>query len=152
MESRYHYYDDDGLKQGVFSGGQIRYLAEMGVITPETLIENEGGQTIPAGKLKGLKFAKRVQWGSRKQRTHPLTLSRLISVIQPRIVPLSLLTLIFIVISLLGAWWVFLLGWLISGCIFAMLIVFLIVMEAAGKYTWSLSALINYLLSDSEYK
>jgi hypothetical protein len=54
--AHWSYYDSDGKKQGAFGTEQIKYLAQQGTITPETIIQAESGQTLPAGKIKGLVF------------------------------------------------------------------------------------------------
>ena len=50
------YYDKDGQKQGPISGGKLKGLAKVGLISPETLVEAESGKTVPAQKIQGLKF------------------------------------------------------------------------------------------------
>ena len=54
----FFYYDEEGRKQGTYTTEQIQLLARNGAITPETIIEAESGNTIPAGKIKGLTFGK----------------------------------------------------------------------------------------------
>ena len=54
--STWYYYDEKGDKIAV-TGGQLKGLAKAGVITPETIIENEEGKSAPARKVKGLTFA-----------------------------------------------------------------------------------------------
>ena len=55
--TNWFYYDSNGEKQGAVSGGQLKWLAKNGKITPGTLIETESGQMVPAVKIKGLTFA-----------------------------------------------------------------------------------------------
>jgi len=56
--ANFWYYDQHGHKQGTFSTEQIVRLAQQGVITPETIIENaESGKTRQARKIEGLMFA-----------------------------------------------------------------------------------------------
>jgi len=52
----WYYYDNDGQRQGPYSGGQIKRLAKNGKIAPETVVETEGGKSVPAEKVKGLTF------------------------------------------------------------------------------------------------
>jgi len=56
--STWYYYDNDGQKQGAVTGGQLKWLAKNGKITPETEVETESGKSVLAGKIKGLTFAK----------------------------------------------------------------------------------------------
>jgi hypothetical protein len=53
----WHYYDNDGQKQGPYSDVQLRGFAKQGTITPETRIENEDGKSVLARKVKGLTFS-----------------------------------------------------------------------------------------------
>ena len=55
--SSWFYYDNNGQKLGPVSGGQLKGLAKVGLITPETIVETEEGVTVPAKWIKGLKFA-----------------------------------------------------------------------------------------------
>ncbi|MDR3108473.1 MAG: ankyrin repeat domain-containing protein [Planctomycetaceae bacterium] len=57
----YYYYDNDGQKQGPYSGGQLRNLSREGKITLDTLIETEDEKTYQANKLKGLVFSEMAQ-------------------------------------------------------------------------------------------
>jgi len=54
------YYYANGQKHGAVSGGQLKWLAKSGKITPETLVENEEGKSVLAGKVKGLTFVEAV--------------------------------------------------------------------------------------------
>jgi len=54
--STWYYYDKDGQKQGPITGGQLKGLAKTGQISPETVVETEGGKTSPARKVSGLTF------------------------------------------------------------------------------------------------
>ena len=54
--STWFYYDSSGQKQGPVTGGRLKGLAQAGLITPETMVETEKGKTVPAKKVKGLKF------------------------------------------------------------------------------------------------
>jgi len=49
------YYNTSGEKIAA-TGEQIRQLAKQGTITPETIIENLAGKSMPAGQVKGLTF------------------------------------------------------------------------------------------------
>ena len=53
--SIWYYTNEKGEKVSV-TGGQLKGLAKTGLITPETVVENENGKTAPAGKVKGLTF------------------------------------------------------------------------------------------------
>lgn len=55
--AKWYYYDNNDQKQGSFSGGQLRRLAKDGVITPETIIEDEEGTAWHAGEVGGLTFS-----------------------------------------------------------------------------------------------
>ena len=145
----WYYYDNDGQKHGVFSDGQLKYLAKVGIVTPETLVESEG-KTIPARYLKGLEFAKNVQRASNKQNTTYLpAIAELISTVRSRVIPLALLALVVIVITCFGAWWLLLWGWLLWGCIAGMFVIVLTVMEMTGNYTVSAKQVLDWLLSNS---
>jgi hypothetical protein len=50
------FYDTNGKKHGAYSVAVIKALAESGVITPDTIIENANGRSAKAGTMKGLKF------------------------------------------------------------------------------------------------
>ena len=52
----FFYTDANGRKHGPVNSQQLKALAEQGVITPETVIENENGKSAPAIKVKGLTF------------------------------------------------------------------------------------------------
>ena len=54
--ANWYYFDNNGQKQGPYSGGQLKWLAKNGKITPETIVETEDGKTAPARKVKGLTF------------------------------------------------------------------------------------------------
>ena len=51
----WYYTDEKGERVNV-TGGQLKWLAKNGKITPETIIETEDGKTAPARKIKGLTF------------------------------------------------------------------------------------------------
>ena len=59
--STWYYYDNNGQKQGPVTGGQLKGLARAGRITPETVVENEEGKSVPARKIQGLTFAEAMQ-------------------------------------------------------------------------------------------
>lgn len=52
----WYYYTDDGLRQGPVSGTVLKTLAKNGIITKETVIENDSGQRAAAKKFNGLVF------------------------------------------------------------------------------------------------
>jgi len=54
--SNWFYYDGDGQKRGPHNGGQLKWLAKQGTITPDTIVETEDGKTAPARRVKGLTF------------------------------------------------------------------------------------------------
>jgi hypothetical protein len=54
--STWYYYDYLGVRQTVNSDTELRRLAELGTITPETIIETETGKTISANRINGLTF------------------------------------------------------------------------------------------------
>jgi hypothetical protein len=54
--SNWFYYNEKGEKIAV-TGGQLKGLAKMGIITPGTMVETEEGKAAPARKVKGLTFA-----------------------------------------------------------------------------------------------
>ena len=56
--TKWYYYNKKGEKQGPVSGGQLKGLAKQGLITPETMVENEEGKSALAGAVKGLTFSK----------------------------------------------------------------------------------------------
>ena len=60
MASNWFYYNEKGEKTSV-TGGQLKWLAKNGKITPGTLIETEDGRTAPAIKIKGLTFGEAAQ-------------------------------------------------------------------------------------------
>ena len=51
MASNWFYYNEKGEKTSV-TGGQLKWLAKNGKITPGTLIETEDGRTAPAIKIR----------------------------------------------------------------------------------------------------
>ena len=53
--SNWFYYNEQGEKIAV-TGGQLKWLAKNGKITPGTLVETENGVKAPAKKVKGLTF------------------------------------------------------------------------------------------------
>ena len=59
--AKWFYYSVDGSKIGVSSPDELKQRAKLGMITPDTIIENEEGKQALAGKLKGLVFAEIVQ-------------------------------------------------------------------------------------------
>jgi len=54
--SNWFYYDNAGKKCGPIDAATLKTLAEHGIITTETLIENHTGKQSKAGKVKGLTF------------------------------------------------------------------------------------------------
>lgn len=54
--SIWHYYTTTNEKQGPFSSAELKQLALNGVITPETIVENDSGKRAVAHKVKGLVF------------------------------------------------------------------------------------------------
>ena len=54
--STWYYYDENGQRLGPITGGQLKWLAKNGKITPGTVVETENGKTAVARKVKGLTF------------------------------------------------------------------------------------------------
>ena len=54
--SIWHYYTTTNEKQGPFSSAELKQLALNGVVTPETIVENDSGKRAVAQKVKGLVF------------------------------------------------------------------------------------------------
>ena len=54
--ANWFYVDGSGHRQGPVSDKQLKELAESGVITPSTMVENENGQSVSARKVTGLRF------------------------------------------------------------------------------------------------
>jgi hypothetical protein len=52
----YFYYDGNGVKQGPASASQLKLLAKLGTILPNTVIETQDGKRVRAEKVKGLSF------------------------------------------------------------------------------------------------
>ena len=50
------YYTNEKGEQVSVTGGQLKWLAKNGKITPETMVETEDGKKARAGKVKGLTF------------------------------------------------------------------------------------------------
>ncbi|MDR1290884.1 MAG: GYF domain-containing protein [Planctomycetaceae bacterium] len=52
--TNYYYYDNIGQKHGPIDFAQLKMLALQGVITPETIVENENGKIQNANEVNGL--------------------------------------------------------------------------------------------------
>ncbi|MDR0329020.1 MAG: M48 family metalloprotease [Planctomycetaceae bacterium] len=52
----WYYYNESGAKIGPVKGSVLKHLVQQGVITSETIVENEGGKSVPAKKLEGVTF------------------------------------------------------------------------------------------------
>jgi hypothetical protein len=52
--TKWYYRDESGEKVGPITPNTLKALATQGVITPETVIENEGGKSARADSIKGL--------------------------------------------------------------------------------------------------
>ena len=59
--ANFYYYSQDGAKIGVSGVEELKQRVKMGMIMPDTIIENEEGRQALAGKVKGLVFAESVQ-------------------------------------------------------------------------------------------
>ena len=70
--AKWHYYDDDGNRITV-TGKELKELAKDGLITPDTIVENEEGKSAPAGKVKGLVFAEILSIGEGEDIVPPIT-------------------------------------------------------------------------------
>jgi hypothetical protein len=57
----WHYYDENGEKIGPLRGRDLRRLAQEGVITQETRVEDENGRTARAKHVTGLTFGNATQ-------------------------------------------------------------------------------------------
>ena len=54
----WYYYDGNGQKHGPIRGRQLKWLAKRGIITPETVLEDEKGKNSLAEKAHNLTFTK----------------------------------------------------------------------------------------------
>jgi tetratricopeptide (TPR) repeat protein len=54
--SRWHYFDNDGQKQGPYTGREIIQIVRLGTITRETFLEDQNGLIHQAKDLKNLPF------------------------------------------------------------------------------------------------
>ena len=61
LMANWFYYDSTGQKQGPITGSQIKRLAEQGALTPEMIVENEEGESVPAQNVNGLTFVETAQ-------------------------------------------------------------------------------------------
>ena len=52
----WYYYDKNGAKVGPISTAVLKQLAQQGLITQETRIENQAGRSATAGQVGGLEF------------------------------------------------------------------------------------------------
>ena len=57
QSAAWFYYTADNQRIGPITAAQLKQLAAMGHITPETIIENVGGRREKAGNVRGLTFA-----------------------------------------------------------------------------------------------
>jgi hypothetical protein len=55
--ANWFYYSQDGSKIGVSSVEELKHRAKLGMIRPDTVIENEEGNQAPAGRVNGLIFS-----------------------------------------------------------------------------------------------
>ena len=55
MATTWFYTNENGKRVSV-TGGQLKWLAKNGKITPATMVENENGKSATAGKVRGLTF------------------------------------------------------------------------------------------------
>lgn len=69
--AQYYYYDTNGAKFGPVTGKDITSLAALGLITPETVVEQPDGTAFTAQKVKGLTFATPVTQVSSPQTPPP---------------------------------------------------------------------------------
>jgi len=54
-KTNWFYFDEVGKRVAV-TGGQLKWLARQGIISPETVVENEAGKSALAKNVKGLIF------------------------------------------------------------------------------------------------
>jgi hypothetical protein len=54
--AKWYYFDKNGEKIGAVRGRELKELARQGIVTPETLVEDENGRTVLARKIQGLPF------------------------------------------------------------------------------------------------
>lgn len=59
--AKWHYYNADGEKIGPIRGRELKQLAQQGMVTPETRVEDENGKTALAKNVTGLTFSETVQ-------------------------------------------------------------------------------------------
>jgi len=58
--AKWHYYNEKGEKVGPIRGRELIQLAKQGIVTPETLVEDENNRTCRARRVKQLTFAETV--------------------------------------------------------------------------------------------
>ena len=54
--SNWYYYDASGNKNGPVRASALKALAQQGIVTPETIIENEQGRAVKASDVRGIAF------------------------------------------------------------------------------------------------
>ena len=69
QKTGWFYYDAIGEKLGPFTNREFKHLAKQGLITPETLVENQEGKSVFARKVQGLKFHPSTPAGPAVQKT-----------------------------------------------------------------------------------
>ena len=124
--TNWYYYEDDGQRQGVYSDGQLKWLAKHGIVTPDTLVESDEGGVTQAKKVRGLLFMEITQkipfWKAiDKQRLFGKKWRKTAII-------LAIMCGIF---SYTGTWWILILCWLIWGIVLAVCLLPVIVVNAA---------------------
>lgn len=74
--ANWFYYNDNGEKIGPIRGRDLIQLAKHYVITPETVVENEDGQAVPAKQITGLMFPDTMPSGATPSRAAPVTVEK----------------------------------------------------------------------------
>ena len=59
--ANWYFYDQNGYKIGPIKGRELKQSAQQGLITPETVVEDENGRTALAKQVTGLMFSETAQ-------------------------------------------------------------------------------------------
>jgi hypothetical protein len=126
--TNWYYYDDNRQMQGVYSDGQLQWLAMHGIVTPDTLVESDAGGVSQAKKVKGLVFVKTTR---KKPFLKAINKQRVSEQKWYKFAILLAVTLW--VFFYTGAWWLVLICWLIWGTILAVFLTPIMAMRAAQE-------------------